>query len=425
MIIQFKFSNFRSFKDEALLSMEQTSLRETKEELGENSFEIDATKYKLLKTAVIYGANASGKSNIFKAMTFFRNFTITSTYTQDKIPVESFRLNTSSMDKPSLFEMMFIINQKIYRYGFSCNSEKIYEEWLYERSILKNAKEKKIFTRKEQQITRGYFFKEGKEVEDKTRNNTLFLSALSQWNSPLAQQILEYIKSIAIIDLSSPVFVIGEDMFESNNNVSAEILKYLQMADFSIESMIKSEKNVDENNPEDRFAINLLRILAKGSSNNLKKIEIHTTHKVFDLNHNEISKTNFELSRSESMGTIKFVTMIGLVTKHLSQKNGVIFADELDSSLHPLLLEYIIKMFNSSKINKSNSQLIFSVHNVEILNNDLFRRDQIWFADKNKFEESSLYSLADFKTTEVRKTQNFAKNYLFGRYGAVPQIKSF
>ncbi|MDD5530569.1 MAG: ATP-binding protein [bacterium] len=414
MLLQFKVGNYLSFKDVVTFSMVASS---SKTENEDNVFEAsDRNKTRLLKSAVIYGANASGKSNLLRAIRFARRFIVISskdTQSGERIDVMNFRLSTETENKPSFFEFVFLLDGTIYRYGFEADKTEIHREWLFH--IPKN-REVKFFEREKQKITISSDFQEGKESVDKTRNNALFLSRTAQDNNPISTKILEWFTVFNVISGLNDSFYLGYTVGRSEEeSFKNKIMEFLKCADVGIEKfdVERQEKTLPEE---------IKRLVPIGA--------IKTTHRKFDKEHNFVSPEIFDLDYSESEGTKKLFAMSGPLINALA-KGRILFVDEFDSRLHPLLTQFIIKLFNSKIDNPNNAQLIFASHDASYLSKDFFRRDQIWFTEKDPYGATDLYSLVEYKKGEVegeekgkvRKDASFSKDYLLGKYGAIPYIK--
>jgi len=388
----------------------------SKKELEDsNVFNVDG-KFRLLKSAGLYGANASGKSNYLKAMGFFRNFVLSSskeTQATEKIRVTSFRLSTITENEPCFFEAVFIQNNVRYKYGFQVDKEKVVREWLF--SFPKN-KETMLFVREQSNFKIGGSYKnEGSALIDKTRPNALFLSVVAQFNGAISTDIIKWFKKFRVISAIdslrfAPVAIEGlkDPLFKEG------VLNFMKAADLGIEDLLIEEiKTSIEEIPD--FLRNKIK-----DQNFVTNLKISTAHKKYDENNKYLSSVQFDLGSEESEGTKKFFGLSGPILD--SMKNGYIVAiDELDSKLHPLLVQFIIKLFNSNYPNAKNSQLIFTSHGTSLLHRGLLRRDQIWFSEKNTFGATSLYSLSDYK---VRKDASFEKDYMLGKYGATPYLSA-
>lgn len=395
MLIEFTVGNYLSFKDKKTLSLEATAIKEYPNNV------IKKGKYKLLRSAVVYGANSSGKSNLIKALELMFDFVKTSfqANSTDEINVTSFLLNKDTEDKPSFFEILFLIDDIRYRYGFEVDKKRFYSEWLFEQKF---KKEKLLFIREKDSIEVSNDFKEGKGIEEKTRNNALFLSVVDQFNGVISKKIMGWFNSQII--------------FSGLNHQEAKILTSLVLKFDDSKEIIKN------------FLIpfNLgfkdFELVSEKDKNNVK-----TYHDKYDKKGNVIGNFEFDLVKNESSGTNKLYDIAGCLIYVLSM-GQLIVIDELDAKLHPLLTMAIVKLFNSSEYNKENAQLIFATHDTNLLNCGCFRRDQIYFTEKNRTEETDLYSLVEYKESDGKKIRNdssFEKDYINGRYGAIPYIGDF
>lgn len=410
MLIQFKVGNFLSFRDIVTFSMVASPI---KEHLTTHVFK--ANKYfNLLKIGTIYGANASGKSNLFKATSFMSSFVENSSkdsQAEEEIDVENFRLSTETESKPSIFEMTFIQDSIRYRYGFEVNNFKVESEWLFQ--AVKQA-ETKLFQRNGKEYEIGDNFLEGKDLESKTRNNALFLSVVAQFNGKIAISILKWFKNMRVISgLKDTYAQVSKKLLEENKSKDL-FLEFIKMADLGIEDIKFEKKSIPELNSK---SISKKGFIFEAPEGN----EIQTLHKKYDQDQQFTEYESFNMNKNESQGTLKLFSLLGPVIESLL--NGhVLVIDELDSRLHPLLTNFIIKLFNSSEHNIHNAQLIFNTHDTNLLSNKVFRRDQIWFTEKDIYGASDLYSLVEYK---VRNDASYEKDYLLGKYGAIPFLGEF
>lgn len=422
MLIEFSVGNYLSIKDKKTLSLEASSITEHKG----NLFKV--AKYNLLRSAVLYGANSSGKSNFLKAMSTMRRIVLrsgklASTDTLDVIP---FLLNTQTTKEPSFFEVLFLIDEKRFRYGFEVNDTQIKTEWLFQ---MDGTKEIPLFIREGQAIEIMACFSEAKGLEIKTRSNALFLAIIDQFNGPTAEQILRWFNNWATI---------SGLMHDNYRGITLEMLETeesrLMLKDFYVNldlgfqdlnlilTDLTTDKLVSKKFPEEVIK----QIIAQFKGEAIKFGEIETIHKVFDNKGDVISTKRFDLDQQESAGTNKIIDISGAIFRTL-KNGGVIVVDELDTKLHPLLTLAIIQLFNSTESNKKNAQLIFATHDTNLLSHGCFRRDQIYFTEKDKFEATDLYSLVEYKEngTKIRKDRSFEKDYIDGRYGAIPYLGDY
>lgn len=402
MIINFTVGNYRSFRDKKVLSMEATAIKELNESI------IERDGYKLLPSAVIYGANSSGKSNLLKAIRKFREMISTSSKlnSTDKLNITPFLLNPHTVQEPSYFEIELLINKQIYTYGFTADNQKVYEEWLYVKKG-KNKKEICLFGRIEKGIGIGDEYSEGVGLEEKVRDNGLFLSTVDSFNGEIAGNIISAINSIAIIS------GINHESLSTFTN------KLCTQATFSLEFQQKVQGFLNSMN------VGFTKFEIPKDEKLAEEIKAYTIHHLYNDEGEIIGETRFSMKEHESSGTNKLFDLAALVIGQLDFGYPLI-VDELDSKLHPLLTQHIIKLFNNPKTNPKGAQLIFATHDTNLLNVKTFRRDQIWFTEKDHSEATDLYSLAEFREPEgnkIRKDRSFEKDYINGRYGAIPYIK--
>ena len=410
MLIEFSVMNFLSFKEKVTLSLEKESGNENEE----NTFVFNNEE--LLKTAVIYGANASGKSNLIKAFTT----AILMVRNSNMIPIggkwnilKPFLFSEDTKNGPSEFEFIFITNKIKYRYFFSADVNKIYNESL---DAYYSQKPTNIFTRKN---TAEYSFinsdkKTLESIASKNTENKLFLSTATTWNYEKTKDaFLWFLNSIDTY--GSFDSMLDQDLINYSNNeedLKEFTLKLLKESDIFIKDLRVNyeEKDVDNSS----FIINN----QNQGPLKMKSIKIAMDHEITDSqDEKNIYTLDFE---DESSGT-KILFALAPILKRAFEKTKIIIVDELEKSLHPTLVKYIIKLFNNEKLNTKNSQLLFTTHAISLLSLDLFRRDQIWFIEKNSLTgNSDLYPLDSFS---VRKEENIEKGYINGRYGAIPFIK--
>ena len=413
MLIEFSVKNFLSFKEKVTLSMEKGNGDENLENVITNNIT------DLLKTAAIYGANASGKSNILKAFTC----AILMVRNSNLIPIEGkwnfikpFLFDETSKKSPSEFEFIFIVNNVKYRYFFSADENKVYDEIL---DAYYSQKPTNIFTRTK---PNNYVFNSDKnKLESLTTNNTenkLFLSTATTWNYDKTKDAFLWF-STAIDTYDSFNEIADKDLIDYSNddeNLKTFSLKLLKEADILIKDITVNyeEKEIDST-MVDMFIPPLAR---NGKKYKIKNVNIELEHEVVDNNNNRhIYKLNFN---EESSGT-RVLFAFAPFLKRAFENTKIIIVDELEKSMHPSLVKFIVKLFNNENINKSNSQLIFTTHATNLLDLELLRRDQIWFTEKNPDNGvSELYPLDSFS---VRKDENISKGYINGRYGAIPFIK--
>jgi len=415
MLIEFSVGNYKSFKTTVKFSMVAANLSSKNKELDQNNIFSYKKSISLLKSAAIYGANASGKSNFIKALDLMRNFVINSskeTQATEEINVENYRLSTETEGKPSFFEIIFSSNGVRYRYGFEIDKNQIHSEWLY------RAKEREInlFLRNENKISTKDVFREGKGLESKTRNNALFLSVCAQFNGEISTEILKWFRNIGIIsgvnDSTYRPFTVNK---LDDSYFKDRILSFIREFDFGISDLNVKHSSLTEDSLLKGIPNFLANLLVEQGSN---RMSIQTTHKKYDQNNDHIKDEIFDLDKNESDGTQKAFSFSGPLLDVL-QNGKILVVDELDARFHPIITQSIVQMFHDEFTNPSNAQLIFTTHDTNLLDNKFFRRDQIWFTEKNRFGATDLYSLVDFK---IRNDASFEKDYISGKYGGIPFI---
>ena len=409
MLVQFSVENFMSINEKVVFSM----LASADKEIPENLVECKNEKY--LKSAVIYGANASGKTNLLKAINAVIIMMRNSNNMQPgmKLPISTFKINEKNINKPTSFEFIMVIDNIKYAYGFSADQNRIYEEYLY---YYPNGRETEIFERTE--VNKYHYTiteRKLRDIENKNMENKFFLATATTWNYEKTKPVYNFITNgINVLFDYEPLKGISFEQYYNDKsgelrNFSLHVLNEAEMNinGYNISNVEISEEQLSMIPPELRPFI----------SKNTKNFSVITSHNIIDDKGNE---RNISLDLTEeSLGT-QNMFILNPILLHVLKKGKILIVDELDRSLHPFLVKYIVKLFNSKEYNKNGAQLIFNTHDTNLLSLNLFRRDQIWFTEKDyKKGATDLYPLDDFP---VRKTENIQKGYLNGRYGAIPFI---
>lgn len=417
MLIEFSVGNYRSFKEQVTFSMVAANLVSQDKKLDEdNVFAVDEN-LDLLKSAAIYGANASGKSNLAKALGFMRWFMINSskeTQSTEKIGVECFKLSTEMDAKPTFFEIVFLISDKKYRYGFEATRDEVVSEWLF---YVPKSRETKLFRRKFNSFSiSGTYKADG--IQQRTRSNALFLSVSAQFNVKIAENILDWLTNqIKVVsgldDRGYRGYTIRCLMNYENKDEILQLLKKLDLGfgDVKVEESVVTADRLPGELPDE-----IKNFILKNAGG--KTTSVQTIHQRFNETGTSISTEFFDLDYQESEGTQKVFALAGPLVDTL-KAGKVLIIDEFDARIHPLISRAIVELFNSRETNPNNAQLIFMTHDTNMLSNKLFRRDQIWFAEKNRYGATDLYSLAEYK---VRNDASFESDYIKGKYGAIPYI---
>lgn len=409
MIIEFTVGNFCSFNKKRTLNFEAQG---GVSELKNNYFAFE--NQNILRSIVLYGANSSGKSNLINALQVMKLCIISSVRLNetDELEYSPFLLSSESENQPTFFEIIFICKNQKFRYGFEYTAKEITKEWLFN---IKKIKENTLFLRNQEGIFVHKNFTEGNGKEEVTNNNRLFISLVAQLGGKISKQILEWFSNCNVI---SGIMEFGYSgytmrMFHEQLPGCTQALQLFKNLKLGFENIIVEESDI-------KLGENLL---PKKNAN--KKIyEFKTTHNIYDSKGNIKDKIFWNREYNESEGTKKIIDLSGPIFDTLL-KGNVLIIDELDAKLHPLITMEIIKLFNSPKTNPNNAQLLFATHDTNLLSTEIFRRDQIWFTEKDSIEQTDLYSLDDFTFadgTKVRKDANLEKNYIAGRYGAIPYI---
>lgn len=417
MLIEFTVTNYRS-----ILSSQTLSLVSGKgdELIDDNTFSLGApNNMRLLHSAAIYGPNAGGKSNLLRALFTMKKMVIASAISQqrgDVLPMDSFKLDKESVKLPSEFEIIFVTKGTRYQYGFSATQKRINHEWLI---AYPKGRPQKWFERIWDSDKQQYHWDLGNALQGEkiiwqnaTRDNALFLSTAVQLNSTQLQSVFDWFKNklrtlISTMDGAQST----AELYESDKK--NQVIKFLNAADLAIYDISIEKEKFDSEKWLHGLPNELKEFMAKDMEGRTV-FDIKTIHKTYQ---NEL--VFFDLN-DESDGTKKMFCIAALWIDSLT--NGdVLFIDELDNSLHPKLLKFLVQLFNNRKTNPNNAQLIFTVHDTSILDQDeVFRRDQIWFCKKNKHQATQLYPLTDFSPR--KKRENLKAAYLSGRYGALPYI---
>ena len=380
-----------------------------------NVFKVD-DELSLLKSAAIYGANASGKSNLAKALSFMKWFMVNSskeTQSIDEINVEPFRLSTETEGEPSYFELAFLMNGQKYRYGFEVTQERVISEWLF---YVPSVRETNLFERQLDSIKSSKVYN-ADGVQQRTRSNALFLSVSAQFNVEIAERILEWItdKLNIISGLHDGAYLNYKVRCFINDQNKADIVQLIKKLDLGISEIQVEQEDFTTDLLPDEMPDELKKLIVKAGG---QATSIGIPHRKFDADGNHKSIEEFDLESHESEGTKKVFALAGPLITALKE-GEILIIDEFDARLHPLISLAIVRLFNSKEANPNNAQLIFMTHDTNLLSNKIFRRDQIWFTEKNRYSATDLYSLAEYK---IRNDASFESDYIKGRYGAIPYI---
>ena len=420
MIIEFSVSNYLSFCERQTLSMAASG---TYRELPTNSFSTEVPKLpKLLRSSVIYGANASGKSNLVRGALFMWDFVLNSAKGQegDSIDVYPFMLNSRNTKEPSIFEMIFVEGGVRYQYGFAVTRERVHHEWLI--AYPKNRPQRWFeryydpSTEKEVWTLHKKYLPGNREVwKDATRRNALFLSTAIQLNSQPLRPVFDWFdKRLRVF---RPHMEISQDYSATlcqDAEGRMQVLKFLNQADLDIEDIKLETRTLGDLGMDDLPKEVRSALINEMSSQEIMEVRLERS----------AADTGLPVLlpwESESSGTQKLFAL-AWPWINLLRQGRILFMDEMDTSLHHHLVKFLIGMINDPKLNTSAAQLISTTHDTALLDNDLFRRDQFWMVEKSGDRCSELYPISDF---DVEKGEPLQKRYLEGYYGGLPALKYF
>ncbi len=404
MLIELKIKNCFSIQDEQTLSFvasDDTMIRH-------NTFQ--AANLTLLKSVAVYGANAAGKTNLVRIISIMKHLILESTERKigDNLQITPFLLGNDK-NNPSELEIAFVIDDVKYRYGFSLNRNRFLEEWLF---AYPDNEPQQWFLRcydanqDKDEFDWSEHFQDETNAQQKTRENVLFLSAAIKWNNKQLRPIFKWFHNLNISSIMG---------FYNAKNLSVEMLKdnkinflkYIKDVDLDIEDIKIEEKEI--NMQELPYE---LRNMLLDNPEKISKIDIKTLH--FDQDGNIVE---FYIQQ-ESDGTKKFFEFLGPIMDTL--ENGkILVIDELHNHLHPMMTKFIIGLFHSKSFNKNNAQLLFTTHETSVLSDEIFRKDQVYFCEKQN-KATRFYSMSDFNG--IKEDWDFEQSYLLGRFGALPNI---
>lgn len=409
MLLEFSVENFLSIKDKVTMSLVASKDKSL------NCNIISFHEINLLKSAVIYGPNASGKTNILKALSYITRLILNSDKNKPNEPIEytPFKLNRTYEKKPSRFEIIFEIDSIKYIYGFSLDRDKIHNEYLYYYPFGRMATifERDINDPAVYKFTADKQRQRGLKVN--TPDNTLYLSKSANLNYEKTSVVVEWFREKMGIVLAQDFYLHGlgrytKEVLFKNDIIKAQIKNLISKTDRNIVDVRVKEREIGEDFFKD-FPKDIRDLLIEDA-----RREVEMVHFGLDRDGNE-TEVMLKLSE-ESSGTQKMFNMAGPFIEVLS--NGeILVMDEFEMSLHPHLVRYLIDIFNSPKYNKHGAQLLIATHNTGLLRPNIMRRDQIWLTEKKADHSTELRSLYEYK---ARKDKNIEKGYLSGRYGAIP-----
>jgi uncharacterized protein len=417
MIVEFTVGNFKSIRHKQTLSLQAAPIVSKDPEVDERNVFTAPGGVKLLKSVAIFGPNASGKSNLLKALTRMLHFVDKSFQDEDQVKrFALFSLDLECEKMPAYFEMVFITNGNRYRYGFEITEQRVSAEWLFGPA---NTNEVEYFTRLGDKIKINKSrFKEGAELPpDKTKSSTLFLNVVDAFNGPIAAEVKSFLTSSIRVNAG-----VNDHTFRKNTlqmmeveDLRKQIAELMRSADMGIE-------DIDHISLDNLEIAEDQQLRLQNTSQEEKSSKMLGTVKKVKNEAVGSSPTFFNFDNFESEGTKKFFSYSGPIIESLLTGTDLV-VDELDSRLHPSLTRKIVELFNSKELNPENAQLIFVSHDTNLLDPELLRRDQIYFTEKNMDGETSLYSLINIGG--VRNDVSYEREYMKGKYGALPYLAKF
>lgn len=423
MLIEFKVSNYRSIGEEQILSLIPLNKK------GDSIDNIlEQGKHKSLNSIALYGSNASGKSNLLLSMSLLDklvNLSARSSSTTS-LPFDPFLLREGWENKPTRFEITFIINNVKYRYGLEFNENIIIREWLYRKAV---GREVYLFVREEETIDVSSAFKGNNKIIDTaveaTRPNALFISTCDMFNIDEAKEIFQWFKSFQMIDGLNTEALDTATLWK-NKKYKEKIIDYMIKLDLNLVGVDMDTKEFDVSQVPDFLNENAKNQLIEKLSGK-EGFRFYAKHKLYSNEGKETeNRISWPFDERESAGTNKAIHISGPIIWTLIN-GGVLIIDEIEAKLHPLMTLETINLFTNKSLNPNNAQLIFATHDTNLLTYSNLRRDQIYFSEKNKWESTEIYSLSDFvyidssnKTAKERPDADKEKRYFEGRYGAIP-----
>ncbi len=415
MLIEFRVKNFRSIRNEQVLSLEASSHKG----LTDNTVSTNKNG-RLLRSAVVYGANAAGKSNVVKALGFMESFVRNSAKNnpEDKIPVTPFLLDPNSKNQPSEFEITFIHNGVRYRYGFAVTRSDVESEWLY---AYPKGSAQTWFERSKEQPRINFVSRElrgdKRAIELVTKHNHLYLSKAKQAEHEQLSEVYEWFsRHLYVLDNDVARRFLGRQtasIVYKHAKIRKRLANLIRLADTGIDDY--SVEEVEESISDLPEPIRQL-ILEAGESEGIANTPTIQRYETEFLHSSSTGEpVNFDIEE-ESLGTQRLFGIGGFLLSGLDD-GDVIVIDEFDDSLHPLLARQLVQIFHDPIVNRNNAQLIFNTHDSTLLDLTLMRRDQIWLVEKDRDGASHLYSILEFSP---RSNEALSKGYLQGRYGAIP-----
>lgn len=417
-LLQFSVGNFRSFNEVRTFTFVPTQIQDDPKEsvacIG---------KQKFSTISAIYGANSSGKSNLVNAIAAMGHIVRYSVRLNDndELTYDPFMLSTiNDIDKPMRFEIVYLDNlSRRVRYGFENNSSRIVKEWLFVADS--SAVEQPLFVREDDGIAvNGPLFPEGIDREEMTNDNRLFLSLVAQLGGSVSKSVISFfnLECNVISGLDNRQYAsFTKQKFKLHDSLSLRAMKFFNQLQLGFTHIEVEEQEIDLTDIPPEYRPNRQPV----------RLEVFSSHNVYDSDGEIAGRCKFHFSDQESNGTQKIFELAGPIFDTLNC-GSILIIDELDAKMHPLISQQIVRLFTNKDTNPLHAQLLFTTHDTNLLGARLMRRDQIWFTEKDRFESTDLYRLTDIVLPDGSKPRgdgNLERNYIKGRYGAIPFIKNY
>lgn len=422
-ILRFTVENFRSIAERKYISFVPDAI---KDEPRSNVCSTGGIDY--LRTTAIYGANSSGKSNLVNAISCMSAIIVRSVKMNDNepLPYFPFRLDKQSPQNPTLYELDFVVEGIRYRYGFSNRERNICEEWL--SRVENHGGIKHLFVRNAEGIgVNEKLFPEGKNLESRTNDNRLFLSLVGQLGGSVSNSIIHFFDDTlnVLSGLDTDDYTSFTKHMLNDHLAGCEDMKhFFSRVRLGFSDLSTTVHEFDAGELPADLPHEMRERLVRSLSGK-KRVNVFATHGIYDEEGKQIETADFNFTEMESAGTQKLFDMAGPIFDTL-HCGSILVIDELDAKMHPIISRELVALFNDPLRNAKGAQLVFTTHDTNLLSSHLLRRDQVWFTEKDSRERTDVYSLRQIVLpdgTKPRGDGNLERNYIRGRYGAVPYIQ--